>query len=141
MAIKQLSVFVENQQGKLVEIMDILAKSDISIRAISIADTTEFGILRLIVNRPNRAERTLKEQGFAVSQTEVIGICVEDRPGALCDALKVLDRDKIGVEYVYAFLNKNDNTAYVILRVEDNNTAVKVLKDGGVRILEGTDIE
>lgn len=141
MAIKQLSVFVENQQGKLVEIMDILAKSDISIRAISIADTTEFGILRLIVNRPNRAERTLKEQGFTVSQSEVIGICVEDRPGTLRDALRVLDDAKISVEYVYAFLNKNDNTAYVILRVEDNTTASQVLKTSGVRILEGEDIE
>ena len=87
MAVKQLSVFIENQQGKLVEIMDALATNDISIRAISVADTTEFGILRLIVNRPNRAERVLKEHGFAASLTEVIGICVEDRPGTLRDAL------------------------------------------------------
>ena len=140
MAVKQLSVFIENQQGKLVEIMDALATNDISIRAISVADTTEFGILRLIVNRPNRAERVLKEHGFAASLTEVIGICVEDRPGTLRDALRILSDAKISVEYVYAFLNKEVNIAYIILRVEDNDTALTALKAGGVRVLEGEDI-
>lgn len=141
MAIKQLSVFIENQQGKLVEIMEILSKSDISVRAISVADTTEFGILRLIVNRPNRAERTLKEQGFAVSLSDVMGICIDDRPGALCEALKLLSDAQIAVEYVYAFLNNKNNTAYVILRVEGNDAAYKALQAGGVSIVDGTDIE
>lgn len=140
MAIKQLSVFVENQQGRLVEITEILAKNEIDIRALSIADTTEFGILRLIVNHPSRAERALKEQGFTVSLTEVIGICITDHPGGLCQALRVLNSEGIGVEYVYAFLSKDDNTAYVILRVEHNGLASEALKKGGVRILEGSEI-
>ena len=140
MAIKQLSVFVENRQGRLAEITEILRQNDIDIRALSIADTTEFGILRLIVNHPSRAERALKEQDFTVSQTEVIAICIDDRPGGLADALKVLDAAQIQVEYVYAFLSRDDKTAYVILRVDDNGRAAEVLRGENVRLLEGSEI-
>ena len=140
MVVKQLSVFVENQLGRLSEITDVLARRDIDIRALSIADTTNFGILRLIVNHPSRAETALKEQGFTVSQTDVIGIGIEDKPGGLTKALAVLRDAGIGVEYMYAFVSKSDATAFVILRVEDNDQAQKVLEERGVTILRGEDI-
>lgn len=140
MIIKQLSVFVENQPGRLAEITDALCKKDIDIRALSIADTTNFGILRLIVNHPSRAESVLKDQGFTVSQTDVIGIGVEDRPGGLCHALGVLRDAGITVEYMYAFVSKAEKTAFVILRVEDNETAMRELKEHGVTLLSGSEI-
>lgn len=141
MAIKQLSVFIENRQGRLSEITEILRQNDIDIRALSVADTTEFGILRLIVNHPSRAERTLKEQDFTVSQTEVIAICVADRPGGLADALKLMNDVEITVEYAYAFVSgDNDKIAYVILRVDNNEKATAVLEAGNIRMLQGSDI-
>ncbi len=140
MIIKQLSVFVENQPGRLAEITDALSKKEIDIRALSIADTTNFGILRLIVNHPSRAESALREQGFTVSQTDVIGIGVEDKPGGLASALKVLSDAHIAVEYMYAFVSKAEKTAYVILRVEDNAFAESVLREHGVPILSAAEI-
>ncbi len=140
MIIKQLSVFVENQPGRLAEITDALYKKDIDIRALSIADTTNFGILRLIVNHPSRAESVLKEQGFTVSQTDVIGVGVEDRPGGLATALEVLRDANIAVEYMYAFVSKAEKTAFVILRVEDNDAAIRALQEKGVKILSASEI-
>lgn len=140
MIIKQLSVFVENQPGRLAEITDALYKKDIDIRALSIADTTNFGILRLIVNHPSRAESMLKEQGFTVSQTDVIGVGVEDRPGGLATALEVLRDANIAVEYMYAFVSKAEKTAFVILRVEDNDAAIRALQEKGVKILSASEI-
>lgn len=140
MIIKQLSVFVENQPGRLAEITDALYKKDIDIRALSIADTTNFGILRLIVNHPSRAESALKEQGFTVSQTDVIGVGVEDRPGGLAAALEVLRDANIAVEYMYAFVSKAEKTAFVILRVEDNDAAIRALQEKGVKILSANEI-
>ncbi|MCI8649312.1 MAG: acetolactate synthase [Anaerotruncus sp.] len=140
MVIKQLSVFVENQWGKMAEITKVLAEHDIDIRALSIADTTDFGILRLIVNHPSRAENALREQGFTVSQTEVIAVGVEDVPGGLSTALTVLKDAQIAVEYMYAFVSKEEKTAYVILRVEDNAHAENVLRTHDIKILSGDEI-
>ncbi|MEM1483643.1 ACT domain-containing protein [Oscillospiraceae bacterium PP1C4] len=140
MVIKQLSVFVENQRGRLAEITAALYKKEVDIRALSIADTTNFGILRLIVNHPSRAEAVLKEQGFTVSQTDVIGIGVTDEPGGLAAALKILNDAQIAVEYMYAFVSKAEKTAYVILRVEDNALAESVLRENGVPILSEDEI-
>ena len=139
MVIKQLSVFVENQPGRLSEITDVLSSREINIRALSIADTTNFGILRLIVDHPSRAESALKEQGFTVSQTSVIGVGIEDRPGGLA-ALDILREAGMDVEYMYAFVSHAEKTAYVILRVADNDAAEKVLRDHGVPILSGEDV-
>lgn len=141
MLIKQLSVFVENQPGRLAEITDILGKGNIDIRALCIADTTDFGILRLIVNHPNQAERELREAGFTVSQTEVLGIGIEDTPGGLSVALNALLEADITVEYMYAFVSQTAKTAYVILRVADNEGARSLLESKGVRILNGEDID
>lgn len=140
MFIKQLSVFVENKPGRLSLITDTLEKKAIDIRALSIADTTDFGILRLIVNKPDEAEKALKDEGFAVSLTQVIAIGIEDKPGGLSKALRILLGAGIGVEYMYAFLSRDGNKAYVILRVEDNQKAIHVFEENGVLLLDSTDI-
>ena len=138
--IKQLSVFVENQPGRLAEVTDVLSKNDIDIRALSIADTTNFGILRLIVDHPARAESRLKEQGFTVSQTDVIGVGITDQPGGLAVALRILADEGITVEYMYAFVSKAEKTAFVILRVENNAQAEQVLSAKGIPILSSEDV-
>ena len=140
MVIKQLSVFVENQPGRLAEVTDVLSKNDIDIRALSIVDTTNFGILRLIVDHPARAESRLKEQGFTVSQTDVIGVGITDQPGGLAVALRILADEGITVEYMYAFVSKAEKTAFVILRVENNAQAEQVLSAKGIPILSSEDV-
>lgn len=140
MFMNQLSVFVENRQGRLAEITKVLENNEVDIRAVSIADTREFGILRLIVSDSKRAALALKEEGFTVSLTKVIGVGFEDRPGSLCKAMTVLDENAISVEYMYAFISKSNDKAYVILRVSDNEAAVCILKEAGFAVLEGDDI-
>ncbi len=135
MELKQLSIFVENKKGRLEEITGILANEQIHIRAVSIADTTDYGILRLIVNKPDEAMVALKENGITVSITSVIAIAIDDKPGALYEAVKLLSNNDISVEYMYAFLNPTNEAASVILRIEDNQKAIDVLKKGGIRLM------
>ncbi len=135
MELKQLSIFVENKKGRLEEITGILANEQIHIRAVSIADTTDYGILRLIVNKPDDAMVALKENGITVSITSVIAIAIDDKPGALYEAVKLLSENDISVEYMYAFLNPTNEAASVILRIEDNQKAIDVLKKGGIRLM------
>jgi hypothetical protein len=135
MLVKQISVFLENKSGRLAEVTKILGKKDIDISALSIADTTDFGILRLIVNKPEEAERILKENNFTVSCTEVIAVSVVDEPGGLAVALKALEEAGIGVEYMYAFVGKATSEALVIFRVEEPERAVKVLDENNIRVL------
>lgn len=136
MLIEQISVFVENRQGTLAQITGILEKAAIDIRAFSIADTTDFGILRLIVNNPSKAEEILKENNMMVSITEVIAVRIADKPGALNAVLELLFEKDISVEYAYAFITRSKDDAYVILRVEDNERAIEVLQKGGVSLLD-----
>ena len=140
MIIKQISVFLENKAGRLAQITEILAESGIDIRALSIADTTNFGILRLIVNNPTLAEAKLRESGLTVSLTDVIAIEISDKPGGLATALRSLNESNIGVEYMYAFIGTPHKRAFVILRVEDNEAAIKVLKDNGIGLLSTIDV-
>ena len=132
MIIKQISIFVENKSGRLAEITDIIAKNNINIRALSIADTTNFGILRIIVDDPNKVEQILKENEITVSITSVISICVEDKPGGLAKILKTLASDNIDIEYMYAFVShQNADKAYVIMRIEEDFKAMEILKKAG----------
>lgn len=140
MYIKQISVFLENKLGRLADITEILKNNSIDIRALSIADTTNFGILRLIVNVPDLAEKQLKAAGFTVSITNVIGIGIDDKPGGLALALKILNDNGIAVEYMYAFISRDENTAFVIVRVEDNEKAAAVLTKEGLRVFDGSHI-
>ncbi len=135
MIIKQLSIFVENKRGSLAEITKAIAEAGVDIRALSIADTTDFGILRLIVNKPDAAAAVLKEKGITVSVTNVIAVGIDDVPGAFSVPMQILADNEIDVEYMYAFITRKSEKAYVILRVADNDAAAKVLADKGVEIL------
>ena len=136
MIIKQISIFVENKAGRLAEITETIAKADIDIRALSIADTTDFGILRLIVDKPEEAALTLKEAGLTVSITNVIAVGIDDTPGAFSVPMRILADAGIDVEYMYAFISRDTQKAYVILRVADNDVAAKALTDKGVTLLD-----
>ena len=140
MIIKQLSIFVENKAGRMAEVTQILASNNIDIRALSIADTTDYGILRLIVNNPQKALDALKTASITVTLTGVIAIAIPDQPGGLARAIKVLSDRQISIEYMYAFLNPNNATAFVILRVEDNEKALQALQDGNIRIMKESEI-
>jgi hypothetical protein len=140
MYINQISVFIENRPGRLSAITKVLGENSIDIRALSLADTTNFGILRLIVNKPAEAERILKENGFTVSTTKVIAVQVDDRPGGLNSILERLYDAGIAVEYAYAFITRKIDGAFVILRVEDNEKAVDYLKSCGVTLLTADEI-
>ncbi|MGI6249297.1 MAG: ACT domain-containing protein [Acutalibacteraceae bacterium] len=140
MLIKQLSIFVENKAGRLADITSILARKNVDIRALSIADTTDYGILRLIVNEPEEAAVLIREEGLTVSLTDVLGISIPDEPGGFSSALRVLADAGIGVEYAYAFITPKKGKAFVIIRVADNDAAVKVLTDSGIQLLEQEDI-
>lgn len=140
MLVKQISVFLENKSGRLAEVTRTLGDNDIDISALSIADTTDFGILRLIVNKPEKAEEVLKENGFTVSGTSVIAIGIQDKPGGLAQALEVFDKENIGIEYMYAFVSKTEDEALVILRVEDPDRAIAVLKEVGISVLTSSQV-
>ncbi len=135
MLVKQISVFLENKSGRLADVTKTLADTNINICAMSIADTTDFGILRLIVNKPEDAERALSEQQFTVSCTSVIAIGVEDKPGGLARALEIIQDNGISIEYMYAFVGKTGNEAFVILRVENPEMAIETLLKYGIKIL------
>lgn len=140
MAIKQLTVFVENKQGTVVTLTDTLSKNNINIRALSIAETQDFGILRLIVNDEKSAEKILAEEGYLIKITDVVGVKIGDEPGKLTEALKVLNENEINMEYLYAFMARTEKHAYVVVRVEDNDMAEKVLEVAGFHIITETDI-
>ncbi len=143
MLIKQLSVFLQNRSGRLAQLTEVLSENKIDIRALSVADTTDFGIMRLIVNDPERALSALKAAGFTVSLTEVVGVKIDDRPGALSDMLDVLAEVEMSVEYIYVFVAKNDRDAYVIMKINDegkSQTAQELLESNGFVILRGEDI-
>jgi len=141
MLISQISVFLENKQGRLAEVTRVLGENNIDISALSIADTTDFGVLRLIVNQPDRAKEILRQHGYAASINSVIAIEVEDKPGGLAKALSILDEKGISIEYMYAFVGtcRNEN-AMVILRVEDPQKALEILKNEDFVIKSPNDV-
>ena len=141
MAVKQISIFVENRKGTMLEITKTMADAEIDIRALSIADTTDYGILRLIVNDPEKAIVTVKNAGFTASVTEVIAILIEDKPGGFSRPVEILTNNDINLEYAYAFITPIVGDAYVIIRVEDNDKAEKILAENGVRMLTQEQIE
>ena len=141
MAVKQISIFVENRKGTMLEITKTMADAGIDIRALSIADTTDYGILRLIVNDPEKAIVTVKNAGFTASVTEVIAILIEDKPGGFSRPVEILTNNDINLEYAYAFITPVVGDAYVIIRVEDNDKAEKILAENGVRMLTQEQIE
>lgn len=139
MAIQQISVFVENQKGKLLGTVKALAEAGINIRALSIADTKDFGILRLITSDNQKAMEVLS-QDSVVNTTRVIAAKMEDEAGALYKVLQILSDAQINIEYIYAFAASDDFGAYVVLRVSDVNTAQEILNEHGVATLDDKDI-
>ena len=140
MAIKQLTVFIQNKKGTVVSVTDTLSKNNINLRALSIAETQDFGILRLIVNDEKAAEAVLTENGYLIKVIDVVGIKIGDEPGKLTEALDVLDKAEINVEYLYAFMARTEKHAYVVLRVEDNVVAEKALTSAGFKMITDADI-
>ena len=133
MIIKQLSVFLENKQGRMCAAADLLAQNNINIRALSLADTSEFGILRLIVDQPEEGKKILSEAGIVVRVTNVLSLTMEDTPGGTLGVLQLLAERGIGVEYMYAFAGKNDGEAYMIIQADDLEAAENILSTGGFR--------
>ena len=140
MAIKQLTVFVQNKKGTVVSVTDILSKNNINLRALSIAETQDFGILRLIVNDEVTAERVLADEGYLIKTIDVLGVKIGDQPGKLTAALDILDKADINVEYLYAFMARTEKHAYVVLRVEDNAAAEAALTGAGFHMISEADI-
>ena len=141
MAIKQLTVFIQNKKGTVVSVTDVLAKNHINLRALSIAETQDFGMLRLIVNDEKAAEKVLEENGYLIKVIDVVGVKIGDAPGKLTAALEVLDKADINVEYLYAFMARTEKHAYVVLRVEDNAAAEQALTDAGFHMITEADIK
>lgn len=140
MQVKQISIFLENRAGRLEKVTEVLSTIGINIRALSLADTSDFGILRLIVNKPDEARDALRKEGFAVSETEVIAAEVEDKPGGLLKILKLFSGAGINVEYMYAFVERETNNAVMIFRVEAIERAIKTLQDACIRLLNREDV-
>src|SRR4030042_1056655 len=140
MEVKQISLFLENKKGRLWEAMDVLAKAKINIRALSIADTSDFGILRLIVPDPEKAKKALTKSNFTVRESDVIAVEVSDTPGGLAGVLKILTDADINVEYMYAFVEKSGKKAVVVLRTDTISKGEKALKKAGAGVIPPTTV-
>jgi len=137
MKVEQLSIFLENRIGRLSEVSRILAEAGINIRALSIADTADFGVLRMLVDDVEKAKVKLKQSGLTVGETEVLGIEVPDKPGGLYSILSVLEKEGINVEYMYAFVQPSGRNAVMIFRFDNLDGAVDVLTAAGFNVLPG----
>jgi hypothetical protein len=140
MRVEQIAVFLENKSGRLAEITRILAENDINIRALSVADTADFGILRLIVDKVDLAKESLRAGGFTVGKTNVVAVEVPDRSGGLASVLKVVTEAGLNVEYMYAFVNKSGANAVLIFRFDEMDNAIEILQNKGFALLTGPQI-
>lgn len=141
MAVKQISIFVENKEGRIKKAIDTLAKANINIRALSIADTTKYGILRLIVSDNEKATEALEKDGFIVKENEVIVLAVPDEPNGLNSTLAIFDEKDINLEYLYAFVSSKTDEAIVAMRLENMDKAIEALEESNIKILDETDIK
>lgn len=140
MKVEQISVFLENKAGRLAEVTSILSEASINIRALSLADTSDFGVLRLIVTDNQKAADTLKNRGFTIGKTDVVAVEVEDRPGGLHKILGILDSTGINVEYMYAFAPYSGDKAVMIFRFDNIDEAVKVLGANDINVINGSKV-
>jgi len=136
----QISVFLENKSGRLAEVTHALAKAGVNIRALSLAETIDYGVLRLIVDKPQEAKVALAEAGFTVTETEVVAAEMPDRPGALAEIVDMVTARGLNIEYCYAFMAKRGNNAVVIFRIDDAAEAERALTDSGARLLTAVEI-
>ncbi len=140
MSVKQISVFIENKKGALAEVTGFIASHGINLYALSIADSQDFGILRIITDNPNDAREKLKEEGYTVTATSVLAVEIDDTPGSMASILNVLNENDIAVEYTYAFMAKSDNKAYMIFRVDDKDRATLALEKSGIPMIDQKDL-
>lgn len=138
--IRQVSVFLENKEGRLYEVTERLASEGIDLRALSVADTKDFGVLRLVVNQPEKALEVLKNEGYSVRFTDVVAVAIPDRPGGLAGVLRILHENKLNIEYMYTLVSCLAGEAILVMRFEDGKLAEKVLHNHGVRILEEKEV-
>ncbi len=135
MKVTQISVFLENKAGRFAEVASILAEADINIKALSLADRSDFGVLRIIVNENQKAVAALKSNGFSVTQTDVVAVAVSDQPGGLHHILAKLDQANLNVEYIYAFVRQSRGNAVMIFKFENNDLALDLLKSNNIAVL------
>ncbi len=140
MRAEQISIFLENKAGRLAEVTATLRDANVNIRALSLADTTDFGILRLIVHDNQKAEKALKDEGFTVGKTDVIAVEVDDNPGGLNRVLDPLTREGVNVEYMYAFANPHGKNAIMIFRFDNIDKAIEILARNSINVIKGEDV-
>ena len=141
MSVRQVSIFLENTAGRLAEVTRVLAREGIDIRALSLADTSDFGVLRIIVNEPDRCLETLKQNSFVARTSEVVAVEVEDKPGGMSRVLDALDAAGLNVEYMYAYVAKAGENAVVICKIDEREQALKALKAEGIRTISAAGLE
>jgi len=140
MKIIQISVFLENRKGRLHEVCDLLGKAGINIRALNIAEATDFGVLRMVVDKPLVVQKLLRDNGFVANVTDIVAIEVSDRPGGLADVLRILTKYDLNVEYMYAFAEKRGDKALVVFRFEDMERALKALAENQISVIQQADL-
>lgn len=140
MKVPQISIFMENRAGRLGAVVNLLGKAGINIRALSLADTSDFGILRLIVDKPGEAENALRDNGFTFNVTDVVAIEIDDQPGGLGRVLDILQDAAVNVEYMYAFVEKTDGKAVVVFRFDNLDRVLALLGRDGLRILSKEEV-
>lgn len=140
MKVEQISIFLENRAGRLTDVTRVLAEAGVNIRALSLADTSDFGILRLIVTNHERAKEALKQKGFIVGRTSVVAVEVDGRPGSLHRILELLSSNQINVEYMYAFVQQSGKNAVLIFRFDRTDQAIEILNKNGIKIMSWQDI-
>ncbi len=141
MKISQISIFLENRKGRLYEVCSVLGANKINIRALTIAETEEFGILRIVVDKAQEAVKVLKDNGFIAHLTDIVAVEVSDEPGGLAKLLKTLNDNDINVEYMYGFVEKATDKALMVFRFDDPDKAIATLSQNGIRIISVKDIE
>ena len=140
MKVEQISIFLENRAGRLAEVTRVLSESGINIRALSLADTSDFGILRLIVSDFDKAKAVLKDNGFTVGRTTVVAVEVPDKPGGLHSILGMLSENSVNVEYMYAFVQQSGQNAIMIFRFDRTEQALELLAKAGLKVVPGDEL-
>jgi hypothetical protein len=141
MKLTQISVFLENRKGRLYDVCSLLGKNKINIRALTIAETEKFGVLRIVVDKPDKAIQVLKKNNFVANLTDIVAVEVEDRPGGLAAILKVLSLNKINLEYMYGFVEKSSDKALLVFRFDDPDKAIAVFKKNKIKVIGRKDIK
>jgi len=141
MKITQISVFLENRKGRLAEVATMLGKNDVNIRALTIAETDEFGVLRVVVDSPDKALDLLRANHFVATVTEIVAVEVDDRPGGLADILTMLNKNGLNIEYMYGFVEKKTDMAIMVFRFDEPDRALDVLQKNKIKVVGQSEIK